>query len=115
MFVKVVNRLRRRFGVEGTDDKFMRGAGCARCGGSGYRGRVGIYELLRVTPGVAMEIERGATTAQLGAFAARNGMVPMWRDGLDKARVGITSLEEVAQAVATFEMGEDPVQLRMSA
>ncbi|MFM9957159.1 MAG: GspE/PulE family protein [Phycisphaerales bacterium] len=106
--------IRARFGVEATDDKFMRGAGCARCGGSGFRGRVGIYELLRVTPAVALEIERGANTGQLNSFAVRNGMVPMWRDGLDKARMGITSLEEVAQAVATFEM-EEPVRLRMSA
>lgn len=98
--------LLRRFGVLGSDDKFMKGLGCSRCGGSGYRGRVGIYELLAMTPDLALEIERGATTNQLNAFAQRQGMFPMWRDGLDKARMGLTSLEEVARAVATSDLEE---------
>lgn len=103
-----------RFGVQGTDDRFMRGAGCARCGGTGLKGRTGIYELLRVTPAIALEIERGSTTAQINAFAAAHGMTPMWKDGLNKARLGTTSLEEVAGAVATFDVGE-AAPLRLSA
>lgn len=107
--------LRRRFGVLGTDDKFMRGGGCARCAGSGYRGRVGLYELLRMTPTLALEIERGATTNQLAALCAKEGMSPMWKDGLNKARAGITTLEEVSQAVAASELGEPGTALRLSA
>jgi len=108
--------LLRRFGVSGTDDKFMAGQGCSRCSSSGYRGRTGLYELLRLTPSLAMEIERGATSAQLATAAAREGMTPMWRDGLNKARAGITSLDEVAQAVATFDLDEcEPAPRRLAA
>jgi type IV pilus assembly protein PilB len=106
--------LLRRFNVSGTDDRFLRGAGCARCGGSGFKGRTGIYELLRLTPELSGEIERGINTAQLNAFAISNGMTPMWRDGLNKARLGITSLEEVGAAVATFDI-ESIAPVRMAA
>lgn len=105
----------RRFGLEGTDDKFMCGAGCARCAGSGFRGRIGVYELLRISPAVAMEIERSSGTAQLSAFAVKHGMTPMWKDGVNKARAGITSLDEVAQAVAAIDAEDAATNYRLSA
>lgn len=103
--------VKKRFGVSGTDDAFMHGAGCARCGGSGYRGRIGLYEMLRMTPALAVEVERGATTAQIAAFAARSGARAMWEDGLRKARAGLTTLEEVAQAVAIVDTDAAPLRL----
>lgn len=106
--------LLRRFNVTGKDDRFLHGAGCARCGGSGYKGRVGIYELLELTPEIAAEIERGTPTAVLNTFASNHGMTPMWRDGLNKARLGITSLEEVAAAVSTFDI-DAPTNVRLAA
>lgn len=106
--------LLRRFSVNGTEDRFLKGAGCARCGGSGYKGRIGIYEMLELTADVSAEIERGVPTAALNTFAASHGMTPMWRDGLNKARLGITSLEEVAAAVTTFDL-ESGTNVRLAA
>lgn len=108
--------LLRRFGLtEARNAKLTEGKGCARCGGSGFRGRIGIYELLRLTPELGAEIERGATTHQINRFAIEAGMKPMWRDGLEKACAGITTLNEVAQAVVALEIEADAGMLRLSA
>jgi type IV pilus assembly protein PilB len=103
----------RRFGLEPHAAEGMReGAGCARCSNTGYRGRTGIYELLSLTPEVCRLIESSATTKTIAARAFAGGpepiardvsrcIGPMWRDGLDKARLGVTTLDEVARAVMT--------------
>jgi len=93
--------LLRRFAAGKADGQYRRGSGCPRCLNSGTRGRLGIYELIELSPNVQLAIEQGASTAALRSLAIREGMKPMWQDGLDKARVGVTTLEEVA-AVATI-------------
>jgi type IV pilus assembly protein PilB len=94
-----------RFGI-GTDAQgLVRGSGCARCSSTGYRGRLGVYELLRMSPAIERAIDRAAPTQELAATARADGMRPMWMDGLEKARVGLTTLEEVARVVA-LEMAE---------
>ena len=107
-------RMLGRFGVRVDDGQWVEGKGCARCGGSGYRGRVGVYEMLTLDPSVCAAIERGASTQELARVGEANGMRPMWMDGLDKARRGITTLEEVAKAVASVDVGADET-LRLSA
>jgi general secretion pathway protein E len=91
---------RARFGLEPGAAGFVRGRGCGRCGQSGYRGRVGLYELLRFTPEVKRVVEEGASTDRIRDLAVRTGMRLMWQDGLEKARLGQTTLEEVARAAA---------------
>jgi type II secretory ATPase GspE/PulE/Tfp pilus assembly ATPase PilB-like protein len=97
-----------RFGVSGEHAGWVRGSGCARCAGTGMRGRVGLYELLELTGEVKSVIERTGTTDEIAAAGASSGMRPMWMDGLDKARIGMTTLEEVARTVAVLatESGE---------
>jgi type IV pilus assembly protein PilB len=80
--------------------QFRRGAGCRRCLNSGYRGRVGVYELLSMTPDMQLAIERNASTAALREEAIRGGMRPMWQDGVEKAKLGVTTLEEVTAVAA---------------
>jgi type IV pilus assembly protein PilB len=92
--------LLRRFADEGDTSPFRRGAGCGRCLNTGYRGRIGVYEMLRLSPAIQESVERGASTAEIRATALREGMQPLWRDGLDKARRGHTTLEEVARVAA---------------
>lgn len=104
-----------RFKLEGDAPEFKIGAGCARCSGTGYRGRLGVYELLRVTPDIAMRIESGATTQEISRIAIAAGMRLMWQDGLDKARAGLTSLEEVARAAASIDIESEAPPLRMIA
>lgn len=72
--------------------------GCASCGGLGYRGRVGIFELFRVDDEVEKAINTDASEVRLQALAREQGMTSMQEDGILKALQGFTSLDEV-QAV----------------
>jgi len=92
--------LLRRFCSAAGPSQFRRGAGCARCQNTGFRGRVGVYEMIRMSPKMQLAVESGASTAALRAEALRGGMCPMWRDGLEKAKLGLTTLEEVARIAA---------------
>jgi general secretion pathway protein E len=105
--------LARRFGV-GQGDRVMRGGGCPRCSGAGFRGRTGIYEFLPVTPEIAIQIEENAPAQQLQRTAREHGMKLMWEDGLEKALRGMTTLEEVAKAAATMDLGAEK-GMRLSA
>jgi type IV pilus assembly protein PilB len=68
--------------------------GCDNCRGTGYRGRVGIFEVVRVTSGLANLIQLRAPLAQLHRAAREQGMKLLADSALDKVRQGVTSLEE---------------------
>lgn len=72
-----------------------RGAGCDACGGSGYKGRVALHELLVVTDTIGRMILRNADGREIAAEAMRSGMRSLLADGIAKAAVGQTSLAEV--------------------
>ena len=72
-----------------------RGAGCGSCRGTGYRGRVGIFELLHITDELKDAIVRRIARGELRELAAATGMRPMRVDGWEKARAGLTTVEEV--------------------
>jgi general secretion pathway protein E len=72
-----------------------RGAGCGACRGTGFRGRVGIFELLQMTDELKDAIVRRASRGKLRELAAASGMRPMRSDGWAKAAAGITTVEEV--------------------
>ncbi|HUU41237.1 MAG TPA: type IV-A pilus assembly ATPase PilB [Desulfatiglandales bacterium] len=69
--------------------------GCAKCKGTGYKGRVGLFELMEITDEVGRAINAGVSEDQLRKIAALNGMVTLREAGLKKIRKGLTSLEEV--------------------
>ena len=74
--------------------------GCARCGGSGYKGRIGLYEVMPVTEEIrTLAIER-ASADRVAAVAVRSGMRRLREDGLDKVRHGVTSIAEVARVTS---------------
>ncbi len=76
--------------------KFYEGGGCEACQGLGFKGRVGIYEVLTMNPEIEKLILSGQTSEyDMRANAKKNGMITMAQDGLLKALEGITSLEEV--------------------
>lgn len=75
--------------------EFFRSKGCRRCDGSGYKGRIGIYEVLDVDHGMEDLINNRATAQQMRAYAIKNDMITMLQDGLIKAKQGITTIEEV--------------------
>ena len=72
-----------------------RGAGCERCGGRGYRGRIGLYEVMAVTERFGEMVRAGASTAELRSRAVEGGMVTLRASGLRKIAAGLTSIEEV--------------------
>jgi type II secretory ATPase GspE/PulE/Tfp pilus assembly ATPase PilB-like protein len=80
-----------------------RGCGCVKCGQTGYRGRVGVYEMLRMTSAVQQVVERNGSRTEIAAAAAADGFRAMWRDGIDKACRGITSLSEAARLRTVVE------------
>ena len=71
--------------------------GCPECNGTGYKGRVGIYELMEITEEVAKAINAGLPEDQLRKIAIKEGMVNLRDVGLEKIRQGLTSIEEVAK------------------
>ena len=74
---------------------FMRGIGCSHCGKSGYRGRLGIFELMTMTSKVRELAFAGASTVEIRKAAVKQGMTTLYDDGILKALQGITTLDEV--------------------
>ena len=91
----------------GAVDKFVQGEGCSECMNSGYKGRVGVYEILRVTPSVQRVIENEGGTNEIRDAAFNSGMRLMWQDGLEKALQGKTTIEELAKVRAGFDDVDD--------
>lgn len=75
--------------------QFRRGRGCEACSGTGYRGRTGIYELMRITDETRARILSGLPVTALRAQARADGLVPLRASGWAAACVGLTTLEEV--------------------
>ncbi len=71
------------------------GSGCPNCNGSGYSGRVGLYEVMVMSPGLREMILDRASTAELRERAMSDGMITLREDALWKMTQGMTSLEEV--------------------
>jgi len=74
---------------------FYKGVGCKECNSTGYKGRIGIYEIFEITPEVSAMVRKHATREELLEVAIRQGMISMLEDGFIKAKSGITTLEEV--------------------
>jgi type IV pilus assembly protein PilB len=81
--------------------QFYRGKGCDECGGTGYRGRQGLYEVMAMSPMLRRMILQGASTAELRDQAVSEGMLTLRMDGMLKAERGITTLEEVIKETAS--------------
>ncbi len=75
--------------------------GCLHCNGTGYRGRIGIYELMTVAEEIGSLILRKASSDEIAAAATAAGMRRLRDDGLDKVRQGITSIPEVLRVLGS--------------
>jgi len=76
---------------------FYRKRGCPRCNQTGYRGRIGIYQLLEMTEDLASLASRHASREEIERAAMDTGMKTLWDDGLAKVAAGLTSIEELAR------------------
>jgi Type II secretory pathway, ATPase PulE/Tfp pilus assembly pathway, ATPase PilB len=76
-------------------DRLYRGSGCGNCGSTGYRGRVAIHEVLHINNEIRELITFSGSLGELREAAAKQGMIQLMDDGLDKVTRGITTLQEV--------------------
>jgi type II secretory ATPase GspE/PulE/Tfp pilus assembly ATPase PilB-like protein len=75
--------------------RLTRGAGCSSCRGTGFKGRVGIFELLPMDEELKDAISRNALRAEMRDIAHANGLLPLRLDGWRQAKAGVTTVEEV--------------------
>ena len=75
--------------------EFLYGQGCELCSHSGYRGRIGIFEILPISDNIRMQILKGASTAEIRQQTIKEGMLPLIKDGMLKVKAGITTPSEV--------------------
>jgi type IV pilus assembly protein PilB len=90
---KVSESVLAEHGLEGAEP--FEAVGCSRCGGSGYRGRVGVYEVMTVSEHIRALILERASVDVMVTVAVREGMRRLRDDGLEKVREGLTSIAEV--------------------
>jgi type IV pilus assembly protein PilB len=79
--------------------ELYKAVGCAACSNTGYRGRIGLYEVMQMTEEIERLTVERASSDSIKTVAIQQGMMPLRDDGLEKARMGITSLDEVARVV----------------
>ena len=83
-------------GPDGTPVIYIyKGKGCDRCNGTGYSGRIGIFEVLNVSDKISRMVMENVTDADIKNAAVEEGMITMVQDGYLKALEGITTIEEV--------------------
>jgi type IV pilus assembly protein PilB len=75
--------------------KLYKGKGCGTCNGTGYKGRVGLYEVMEISEGIRDLIMVGATSVEIKRKALEEGMLTLRMSGLEKIKAGITTIEEV--------------------
>jgi type IV pilus assembly protein PilB len=75
--------------------------GCSRCGGSGYRGRVGVYEMMSVSERIRAMILENASVDDIVEVATQEGMERLRDDGLRKVREGLTSIAEIQRMTSS--------------
>jgi type IV pilus assembly protein PilB len=76
---------------------FYRKKGCPRCGQTGYKGRIGVFQLLVMSENLENLAARNASREELERAAIEEGMRTLWDDGLAKVAAGLTSIEELAR------------------
>ena len=98
----------RGIGIDASKARTLRkGRGCSHCQGSGYRGRLGIYELMLVDDEIRKLILKNVDSGTLKARAREKGMRTLLEDGADKVLAGITTCEEVSRVTQEDSMSMD--------
>jgi len=79
--------------------RFYKGNGCDQCGGTGYRGRIGIYEILEMKEDIRELVSSQADAGKIKEQAIKNGMITMLEDGIQKALEGKTTIDEILRVI----------------
>jgi type IV pilus assembly protein PilB len=87
---------------------FRKGSGCPKCHDTGFRGRLGIYEVMEVTPELRRLIHQAAPTHQLRELLSRQGVLTLRDEGVQLSLEGKTSLDEILRVTHDDDAGETP-------
>lgn len=87
------------YSADNLPETVYRAVGCKKCGGTGYRGRVGVHEVLMMTEEISRLCVEEATAEEIRELAIEQGMLTLRQDGLEKVRMGETSIEEVMRVI----------------
>ncbi|MCX5662012.1 MAG: ATPase, T2SS/T4P/T4SS family [Planctomycetota bacterium] len=87
---------------------FRKGAGCQQCHDTGFRGRMGIYEVMEVTPEIRRMIHRAAPTHEMRERLGRQGVMTLRDEGVQQVLAGKTSLDEVLRVTHNDDLTEEP-------
>jgi len=90
---------------------FYKPVGCEECSDTGYKGRLAIFEMMEMTPGIAKLVMERADTLVMRQQALKDGMQLLVQDGLRKIKEGLTSIQEVL-SVATMEVEAEEVEVK---
>jgi len=91
-----------RIAPDGSSIQSYRGVGCEKCFGSGYNGRLGIFELMELNDEIRRLIMKNADAIDITNAARRNGMLSLREDGWNKVSTGVTTAEEVMRVTQEF-------------
>jgi type IV pilus assembly protein PilB len=100
----------RRLGIEANSQEFHHGNGCGQCGHTGYAGRIGIFEILRMTAALKECINRHAPEAEARHAALTAGTRLLLTDAVEKVREGLTTVEEVLRVIRLDQTDETASQ-----
>ncbi|MCL4554391.1 MAG: Flp pilus assembly complex ATPase component TadA [Actinobacteria bacterium] len=80
-------------------ETLFKAKGCKKCGKTGYRGRMGVHEVLLLSEEISRLTVEEATAEKIKAVAVAEGMLTLRQDGLEKVRAGVTSVEEIVRVI----------------
>lgn len=84
------------------DNTVYKGKGCSHCNQTGYKGRVGLYEVMPISPGIRQMILKGVSSDEIAKQAVKEGMATLRDDGMEKIKQGVTTIEELMRETAAF-------------
>jgi type IV pilus assembly protein PilB len=87
------------FAADNLPERIFKAVGCKKCGGTGYLGRMGVHEVLLVSEEIGRLAVAGATAEEIKRTAVAEGMLTLKQDGLEKVRMGTTSVEEILRVI----------------
>jgi type IV pilus assembly protein PilB len=85
---------------DGEDPTVFQPVGCQQCSNTGYRGRIALHEVMSVSEEIERLAVTRASSAEIGRTAREQGMLTLRQDGWEKAKLGLTSVEEILRVVA---------------
>jgi len=98
--------LLKQVGIENYDGVFYKGKGCIACNNSGYKGRIAAQEILKIDDKIREMILNRNPSTDIKDYAIKNGNISLLQDAIDKAKKGITTIDEVIRVISTVEVLE---------